>query len=211
MTDDRTTPARLRDAAIALVAEGGTKALTARAVAERAGLSQGLIRHHFGSMARLLGACDEHVAAEVRAGKSEAIVQSPGFDPLASLKVEGREWIVGYLAARLTEDSEGIDDLVDALIGDAEEYLRAGVEAGMLAPTRDERLRAAILTIFSLGSVAMHRHLTRHLGVDLRSPDFASQPGYVDYVRIQFEAFESLFTPAVVEQYRGLFASLEEE
>lgn len=209
MIDDRTTLARLRDAAIALVAEGGTKALTARAVAERAGVSQGLIRHHFGSMSSLLRACDEHVAAEIREGKREAINPSPGFDPLAAIRAEGRERTVGFLAARLTEDSESIDGLVDALIGDAEGYLAAGVEAGMLVPTRDERLRAAILTIFSLGSVAMHRHLARHLGVDLRAPDFASQPGYLDFVRVQFEVFEAVFAPAVVEEYRGHLDSLE--
>ena len=39
MDDDRTTKARLRDAAVELVAEGGTKALSARAVADRAGLA----------------------------------------------------------------------------------------------------------------------------------------------------------------------------
>ena len=57
MDDDRTAKARLRDAAVELVADGGTKALSARAVADRAELSQGLIRHHFGSMAALLREC----------------------------------------------------------------------------------------------------------------------------------------------------------
>lgn len=210
MADDRTSEARLRDAAMELVAESGTKAMTARAVAERAGVTPGLIRHHFGSMAGLLDACDDHVTAEIRQRQGDALDRSSGIDPLASLQIDGRELIIGYLAARLTEDSDRIDRLVDALIGDAEGYLADGVAAGMIAPTRDERRRAALLTIMSLGSLAMHRHIARHLGVDLRSPDFSSHPGYGDYVRIQFEAFEALFTPAAVEHYRGYVDSLEE-
>ena len=74
MDDDRTTKARLRDAAVELVAEGGTKALSARAVADRAGLSQGLIRHHFGSMAALLRECDAHVAEQIREGKEQVLL-----------------------------------------------------------------------------------------------------------------------------------------
>ena len=83
--EDLTARARLRDAGIALIAEGGTRALTARAVSERAGVSQGLVRHHFGSMAGLLQACDEHVAEEIRSGKRDAIDPSSGFDPTSKM------------------------------------------------------------------------------------------------------------------------------
>lgn len=209
MADDRTTRAKLRDAALELVASGGSKALTARAVAERAGASAGLIRHHFGSMAGLLRACDEHVAAEIREAKEAAISPAPSFDPLASLTAVGRERVIGYLAVRLTEDSVAIDALVDALITDAEGYLSAGVAAGVVVPTADEHQRATVLTMLSLGSLTMNRHLARQLGVDLRSPDFATHPGYAQYVRSQFEAFAALFTPRAAEQYRGYIESLE--
>lgn len=211
MIDDRTSRARLRDAAIGLVAEGGTKALSARAVAERAELSQGLIRHHFGSMAKLLHACDEHVAATIREGKEEAVNASPGFDPLGSLKAEGREFVVGYLAARLSEDSAHLDELVDTLIDDATGYITQAVAAGLMKPTRDERERAAALTIYSLGAIVMHRHVRRHLGVNLASTDLPGQPGYLPYARLQLETFAAMFEPAVVEQYLGYFDSLEEK
>ena len=68
-----------------LVAEGGVKALTARAVADRSGLSQGLIRHHYGSMAELLRACDAHIAEVIRASKRESITPSPSFDAIGAL------------------------------------------------------------------------------------------------------------------------------
>ena len=209
--EDLTARARLRDAGIALIAEGGTRALTARAVSERAGVSQGLVRHHFGSMAGLLQACDEHVAEEIRSGKRDAIDPSPGFDPLASLRAEGREFMIGYLAARLSEPSAHLDGLVDTLIEDATGHLADGVAAGVLTPTADERRRATMLTLYSLGAVALHRHLARQLGVDLSSPDFAGGPGYLDYVRIQLEVFASIFTPAVLEEYRGYLDTLEEQ
>ena len=210
MDDDRTAKARLRDAAVELVADGGTKALSARAVADRAELSQGLIRHHFGSMAALLRECDAHVAEQIREGKEQVISPGPGFDPLSALNVDGRERVVGYLAARLTEDSEHLDGLVDTLIDDATGYITKAVEAGLMRGARDERQRAAILTVYSLGSIVMHRHVARHLGVDLSSADFASQPGYLTYVRLQLEAFAALFQPEVGEQSLGYIDSMEE-
>lgn len=211
MTDDRTSRARLRDAAIELVADGGMRALSARAVAERAGLSPGLIRHHFGSMAELVHECDAHVAADIRRAKEEAIQRPVGFDPLASLRAEGRSSISRYLAARLAEDSPRLDQFVDTLVADAEGYLSRGEEAGAVRPTGDEHQRAAVLTVFSLGTLVMHRHLTRLTGFDLTSQDFVQQPGYLRFIRIQLEVFAALFEPAVIEEYLRYIDSMEEQ
>ncbi|GAA4897540.1 transcriptional regulator RaaS [Tessaracoccus lubricantis] len=211
MTDDRTTSAKLRDACIQLVAEAGTKAATARAVAELAGVSLGLIRHHFGSMGELLHACDQHVAGLVRTKKEDAIAQGAGFDALASLRASGSEHVMGYLATRLGDDAEGINDLVDAMIDDAEGYLAAGVAAGLIAPTDDERGRAVALTMFGLGTLTLHKHLERHLDVDLRAADPATQPGFARYLRVHMEVFGGLLQPAVREQYLAAIAQLSEE
>ena len=71
MADDLTARARLRDATIALIADGDKP--TARSVASKAGVSIGLIRHHFGTMDGLLLACDEHIATLIRDAKNDAI------------------------------------------------------------------------------------------------------------------------------------------
>lgn len=49
----------LLDAAISVVAEGGLRKLTWRAVAERAGVTHGLVAHHFGSREALISAALE--------------------------------------------------------------------------------------------------------------------------------------------------------
>lgn len=187
------------------------KALSARAVADRAGLSPGLIRHHFGSMSELILECDAHVAAEIRRAKEEAIQRPQGFDPLASIRDEGRSRISGYLAARLGEKSSRLDQLIDTIVADAEGYLSRGEAAGTVRPTEDEHQRAAVLTVFSLGTLVMHRHLARLTGFDITSPDFVSQPGYLRFIRVQLEIFAALFEPGIVEEYLGYIDSMKEE
>ena len=212
MTDDRTTSAKLRDACIQLVAESGTKAATARAVAERAGVSLGLIRHHFGSMGELLHACDRHVAELVRARKEEeAIAAGSAFDALGMVRATGSDHIMGYLAMRLGDDAEGINDLVDVMIADAEGYLASSVEAGLTVPSADEHARAAMLTIYALGSLALHKHLGRHFDLDIRSTELADEPGFARYLMVQMEVFSGLLEPAVRAQYVSAITQLSEE
>ena len=211
MSDDRTTPARLRDACIELVAEAGAKAATARAVADRAGVSLGLIRHHFGSMGKLLHAADRHVADLVRARKEEAIARGAGFDALGAVRATGSDNTMGYLAMRLGDDADGINDLVDVMIADAEGYITSSVEAGLMTPSADEHARAAMLTIYALGSLALHKHLGRHFGLDIRSTELADEPGFTRYLRVQMEVFSGLLAPAVRAQYISAIDQLSEE
>ena len=46
--EDLTARARIRDAALVLFAERGTNSTTVRDIAKAAGVSGGLLRHHFG-------------------------------------------------------------------------------------------------------------------------------------------------------------------
>ena len=56
--EDLTARARIRDAALRLFAERGLDGTTIRDIAKEAGVSGGLIRHHFGSKDGLRSACD---------------------------------------------------------------------------------------------------------------------------------------------------------
>lgn len=211
MIDDRTASAKLRDACIEIVSQLGTRAATARAVADRAGVSLGLIRHHFGSMGELLHACDRHVAALVRARKEDAIAAGSAFDALGAVRATGSDHIMGYLAMRLGDDADGINDLVDVMIADAEGYIISSVEAGLMTPSADEHARAAMLTIYALGSLALHKHLGRHFDLDIRSTDLSAEPGFVRYLMVQMEVFSGLLQPAVRDQYLSAIDQLSEE
>src|SRR5699024_9797298 len=59
--EDLTSRARIRDAALAQFAEHGTKGATIRGIAAAAGVSPGLVQHHFGSKDALRESCDKYV------------------------------------------------------------------------------------------------------------------------------------------------------
>lgn len=180
--DDRTTRARIRDAAISCVAQHGVADTTARKVAAAAGVSPALVMHHFGTMEQLRDACDEHVTAVIRQQKQDAMRSGPGVDVLSLLRradETSRAELAGYLARVLVEDTPAVARLVDELVTDAEQYLAEGEASGMIAPTDDPRGRAAVLTIWSLGALVLHRHLDRLVGADPTSPTFDDDPAAV--------------------------------
>ncbi len=166
--DDRTTRARIRDAAIACIADGGLAETTVRRIAGRAGVSPGLVMHHFGSMEALRAECDEHVAEVIRRLKRESMAEGPGLDPIASWRTAAVQGVrvSAYLAEVLTEDSPTVNRLVDELVADAEVYLEEGVATGVLRPTQDPAGRARILLLWNLGALVLHRQAERLLGVD---------------------------------------------
>jgi AcrR family transcriptional regulator len=177
---DRTARARIRDAAIARFAEDGVDGATIRSVAAAAGVSPGLVIHHFGSKDALRVACDQHVTATIRAQKRAALGGGAGMDPLAALRAyrEGPP-LLRYLARTLVDGSPHVAELVDEMVADAVGYMEEAVAAGTLVPSEQPRERTAVLTIWSLGALVLHEHLERLLGADLVSGTEAMGP----YVR----------------------------
>jgi AcrR family transcriptional regulator len=180
--DDRTTKARIRDAAVERFAREGVAAASLRAIAADAGVSAALVIHHFGSKDGLRTACDHHVATVIRQRKREAASMDAGFDPLTAI----REASTGppltlYLARTLADGSPHVDALLDELVADAVAYQAEMEEAGVLRPTKYPHGRAAVLTLWSLGAVVLHEHLKRLVGVDLaaRPADPAGLAAYV--------------------------------
>lgn len=194
-SDDRSTAARIRDAAIECFAEHGVAGTTARKVAETAGVSPGLVIHHFGSMDGLRSACDEYVAAMIQHQKQEVMGAGPNLDVLASLRRPEFGPLMGYLARVLAGDSPEVARLVDGLVEDAEGYIEQGVESGMIKPTEDPRSRAVLLTIWGLGALVLHEHINRLLGVDLTDPEILKSPSIAAYAAPIYEMYgKGLFT-----------------
>jgi len=180
--DDRSTTARIRDAALACFAERGVRSTTVREVAERAGVSAALVIHHFGSKERLRVACDRRVAALIRERKTAVMRAGSGLDPLAVLRDQaGDPPIQRYLARTLADGTPEVAVLVDEMVDDAERYVTEGMERGVVRRSDDPRGVAAVLTLWSLGALVLHQHVERVLGVDLTGPAeaHASNPAYV--------------------------------
>ncbi|MFD0661596.1 TetR/AcrR family transcriptional regulator [Thermocatellispora tengchongensis] len=100
--EDLTARARIRDAALDQFARRGVKSATLKDIAEAAGVSVGLVQHHFRSKDALREACDEHVMASlVHRSKDEAA------EPAAVVAgmLAGSERSVRYLARALVDGS----------------------------------------------------------------------------------------------------------
>lgn len=190
--DDRSTRARIRDAAVTRFAADGIAATTARAVAADAGVSPALVIHHFGSMDGLRQACDEYVASVIREHKHQAMAEGAALDVLAAMRRARQDVpLMRYLARSLADGSPAVAALIDELVADAAEYMAEGVRSGSLRPTAYPYQRAAVLTIWTLGAMVLHEHLERLLGVDLTSDPskVAGAHAYANYIGPVLEVF----------------------
>ncbi len=209
--DDRTAKARIRDTAIECFAECGVAGTTARKVADMAGVSPGLVIHHFGSMEGLRAACDEHVADAIRRAKAGAMASGPELDVFGLMRDTDIGFTGSYLARMLSDDSPAVENLVDDLIADAELYFEQGVESGMLRPSDDPRGRAVVLVLWSLGGLVLHRHFKRLLGADLTDPDLATNPSLMAYMAPAYEILGSgIFTEALASRLRSAATEAKE-
>ena len=80
-SEDLTARARIREAAIDLFAERGVGPATIRDIANRAGVSSGLLRHHFGSKEGLRDACDEYAMAKMTELRDRLMGPNAPLDP----------------------------------------------------------------------------------------------------------------------------------
>lgn len=165
---DRTTRARIRDAALRCFADAGVSDTSVRTIAAAAEVSPGLVIHHFGSKDALRVACDEYAAGLVRSRKQEAMRQGPGLDPVAALRAQSDgPPVLAYLAATLRDGSPEVAELVDEMVTDAVGYMAEGEANGLLKPSDDPYGRAAVLTVWTLGALVLKDHVVRLLDVDL--------------------------------------------
>jgi TetR/AcrR family transcriptional regulator, regulator of cefoperazone and chloramphenicol sensitivity len=160
--DDLTTRARIRDAAVRRFGREGFAATRVRAVADDAGVSAGLVMHHFGSKEGLRTACDEYLLAHLAAVKTEAVGGAvDGRTILAAL--QGADDLLAYVARSFSEGSAHAAALFDSVVELSERVLAAGERAGSVRASADPRARAALLTAWSMSLLVLGEHLRRAL------------------------------------------------
>ncbi|WEV77062.1 TetR family transcriptional regulator [Janibacter cremeus] len=204
--DDREGIVRIRDAAIELFGEKGVAGTSLKSIAARAEVSQGLVIHHFGSKAGLHRACDEHVARLIRNNKETVLAGGPQMNPLAALQMmqESRP-LLRYLVRTLSEGGEQVGRLVDDMVADAEVYMAASEQAGLLKPSSVPRERAVVLVLWSLGALVLHEQLHRLLGVDFLAPG-TDPEDLAPYFRPVMELYtQGLITEGAYSEMAGLF------
>ena len=157
--DDLTATARIRDAAIEQFGQHGFD-VGLRAIAKAAGVSAGLVIHHFGSKDGLRKACDELVAETIRTAKTESVQNS---DPAAwfaqMAEIESFAPLMAYLVRSLQTGGDLAKSLWRTMIANAEEYIEEGVKAGTIKPSRDPKARARFLAINNGGGLLLYLQL----------------------------------------------------
>ena len=171
--DDRTARAVIRDEALRLFAEHGPDAVTVRQIAAAAGVSPGLVIHHFGSKDGLREAVDAHVLAMF--GTMLGELTTPDlYDPGAagSLAEAVMRYlppgspVPGYLRRLLLSGGDSGRKLFRHLYQGSSTALDAMSEAGLATPGADPAVRAAILMSNDLAVLLLREQLAEVLGSD---------------------------------------------
>ena len=174
--EDLTARARIRDAAMAQFAERGFKDATIKGIAEAAGVSTGLVQHHFGTKDGLRQACDAAAAEVIRrqidlVEHVDSAVANPDF---AALLYEAGPLQVRYLIRLLVEGSPVAASLFDEMAAGTERFL-SDARPDLFPPgSQKARDGATVMGVMHLGSAVLHEQVSRRMGVNLL--DRASAP-----------------------------------
>jgi AcrR family transcriptional regulator len=171
--DDRTARAAIRDEALRLFAEHGPDTVSVRRIAAAAGVSPGLVIHHFGSKDGLREAVDAHVLALFGAMLGE--LTTPGlYDPgsagsLAEAVVRylpPDSPVPGYLRRLLLSGGDPGRELFRRLYAGSRMALDAMSEADLASRGADPAVRAAVLMSNDLAVLLLREPLAEVLGTD---------------------------------------------
>lgn len=197
-TEDFTARARIRDAAIKLFTERGMEKTSILDIAAEAGVSGGLIRHHFGSKDGLREACDTHVFDELVKFKEEVLAKgaaNPGFLPV----FDARQLLYRrYLGRAMVDGSPAAQAQFTGIVDETERWFR---EQDLGLP--DPRGAAAALAAMTGGLMILQDHVARALG---------EEPGTSEAMLRMSAAAAYLFTnslatPEVLEKAREALAA----
>ncbi|MBE1533659.1 TetR/AcrR family transcriptional regulator [Actinomadura algeriensis] len=191
--------ARIRDAAVREFAEHGVNGATIRGIARAAGVSPGLVQHHFGSKEALRRACDEYAVEILKRTKLEGLrggIADPAFTAAALDEVLPLQ---RYLARALVDGSPGAAELFDDALAVTREMLK-GDTPGLSRPnTSDPHAYAAVITGLTFGLVVVHEHMSRALGADVLGAE-----GYARMGRAMLDILtDDLLDPDLVVQMRA--------
>ncbi|HEV8568152.1 MAG TPA: helix-turn-helix domain-containing protein [Actinoplanes sp.] len=178
--EDLTARARIRDAAITLFAERGIGPATIRDIAQAAGVSSGLVRHHFGSKEGLRRACDDYAMAELTRIRTRIFNEGEFRDQsfLGAIHPSAMQ-LQRYLIRSTLDSPEATSAMFARMVEVGEEWLD-----GQGIRVEDQRAYAAVLVAMQMGMFLMTDQLSAALGTDVTKP-----PGQLRMLRGAVEAF----------------------
>jgi AcrR family transcriptional regulator len=162
---DLTSRARIRDAALREFGARGFDGATIRGIAEAAGVSPGLVQHHFRSKEALRQACDEAVLDVVRRkieAARDGTITDPGF--LAGL-YSAAPPLIRYVARAVADASAAGAQLLEQMATGAEEFLTHTWPDRFPAGSVRTRDAATALVAQAAGTIVLHEYVARRMGL----------------------------------------------
>jgi AcrR family transcriptional regulator len=164
---DLTARARIREAALTLFAAKGIDGATIRDIAQAAGVSSGLLRHHFGSKEGLRDACDDYVMAEL------ARVRAPYLAGNQTLGAQAMSNALNSVPLRL--QNYVVRSTMDGTPAGAQMFERNVDEAATWLAhsdieTDDPRAYCAVLVSLQMGMFLMRDRISATIGDDTHEP-----------------------------------------
>lgn len=167
---------RIRNAAMKSFAARGTSATSLRTVAEAAGVSVGLVQHHFATKAGLIKAVDDHALAVVIARFSQPVPESPT-DSVAEMSSRVTRLfaeepdVVDYVGRALADGSPLGTTIFDTLMAFGIARWTQRDERGETRPDVDLKWAAINSLVLALGTMILRTHVERHLRGSLTAPN----------------------------------------
>ncbi|WP_396884597.1 TetR/AcrR family transcriptional regulator [Mycobacterium sp. SMC-8] len=147
-----------------------------RGVAAAAGVSLGLVQHHFATKAGLISAVDDYVLALIGETFSRPLSEPPA-DSVAEIGsrisslFSGNPEVAAYLGRALVDGSPVGAKIFDTLFSAGVARWQQRKDRGELRPDVDVTWAAINGLVLALGAISLHSHLDRHLAEPLISPN----------------------------------------
>lgn len=167
---------RILDAATEVFSQQSASEATLQMVADSAGVSVGLVQHHFGSKDGLIAAVDAHAMTVIGAAMAQPLPESPTDAVLelgrrvGSLLSDHRA-VVDYLARLLVDGTSTGAAFFDATVTIVVGHWQHLAEIGVTREGLDLVWAALNPTILVFGGVILRRHIDRHLPEPLWAPE----------------------------------------
>jgi AcrR family transcriptional regulator len=179
---DLTARASIRNAALRLFAQHGHDAVTVREIAAAAGVSPGLVVHHFGSKDGLRGAVDAYAAQafdrvleQMGEGEDLAAALTGGQGTTSIAEAFARAFPPGsplpaYLRRLLLTDDPAGAALFGRWYAATRRLWDTMVELGAARPSADPAVRAAFLLANDLALILLRGQIATAIGDDPLTP-----------------------------------------
>lgn len=159
-----------------LFAERGAAAVTIREIAAAAGVSPGLVMHHYGSKDGLKDAADRHAAAffeEVLGDFARLIEEGrdTSLTRMLAARLDSEPVMIDYIRRMLMDGGETADALFAKLYDASAAGMRSLAATGLMRQVPDERILTAFLLANDLALLLLRRQLTSVTGLDPLSPE----------------------------------------